>query len=479
MKKRIWSLTLAGVMLISLGACGRQEQAATETKSPAEATEEAEPERIEAEEPEETEIKETETETEEVRATSGRIPELCAWKKSYYETADDGTLLMKGGSEVPILTADSSEDYPDLAAGMLKEAEKSRATFEEDLANAVDGAKEWYADSPDAFEGMYYTSYLSVLPERVDAKVTSYYLSYSDYTGGAHGMYGQEGHTFDNETGASLSLSDVLSDASGVQSAVKEELLLAYPDQEMFDDLDEALSYYDVAITETTPSDDNELGYHYPYNWTLTESGIEFYFGPYALAAYAAGAQTVTLTYEDYADIIRPEYLPEGQRDRLVTFYGGLTGLDLTGDGERDSLWVNYDYGEDYETIEGVGISLNEEISESFTDVSEYDSDNARGYYLETTDGKKYVYLVLDGMNDYEGLFAFDLSDGTPRKLGSQVYSRSTFDFSDDGSYSEMLLVDPDRMCFCSRFDFLSSFNAFRYYHPGADGMPESTEPYY
>ena len=480
MKKRVLSLLLAGVMTASLTACGgKLEQ---EAKDAIEAVlDAATEEETEAEQDEEEPVSESEEEMEieEPDSFSGGIPQLCTWEKSWYETADDGTLLLKGSLAVPILTTDSADLFPELASALVADAEDQRDTFSDSMDQYLDSAKTDYADMPERFGdgNMYYSSETSVLMQRVDEAVTSYYSSFYDFTGGAHGMYGQTGYTYDNRTGEKLLLTDVFSDTSGLAGILKEELTAAYPDT-AFDDLDNALSSYDVALTEAAPDADNEDGYHYPYNWALTPKGVDFYFGPYSLASYADGAQEVTLSYDTYADIMNPGYLPDSSKSSMVSFRNFLGGYDLSGDGTPERIDISFGYSDDYSAIESIYLTVGDKDSDSFDYYAETGDADVTGYYIETPDGKQVVYLLANEMNDYQTLYVFDVTGGTPVKVGDQGYKRSVFDYDDDG-YCEILLTDPDRMPLCSGFDFLASFTAFRYYYVGADGMPESDDTYY
>lgn len=484
MKKRIFCLLLAGVMAASVSACGQK--AETPVNTAAEAAEEAvKEEPLEAaEDPEEEPEAETETEpaaTEEtVSGAAKGAPILCTVTKSYYETAEDGTLLLQGHCSVPELAGDSAELYPELAAALEKDGEKFLSDFSASVNESIEMAKSDYQSAPERFgEGnLHYASESDVLVQRVDDKVTSYFASGYDFTGGAHGMYGQTGYTYDNLTGERLLLTDVLSDTSGLAGILKEELEAAYSDVE-FDDLEGALAAYDVSITEEAPDADSELGYHFPYNWALSGEGVEFYFEPYSLAAYAAGDQKITLSYEKYADIMKPDYLPTKGSPYMVSFKNYLSGLDVNGDGEKDEVSVEFGYSDDYMTIETISLMVGEKSAESFPYVVDAGDADVTGYYIVTGDGKRYVYLLANEMNDYQELFVFDLSGDSPVSVAAETYHRSVFDYREDGAFAELLLSDPENLPLCSNFDFLSSFTAFRYYHPGADGKPVSDDTYY
>lgn len=479
MKKRVLSVLLAGAMIFSMTACGP----AAQTPEP---VSEAIQDPVEEEPVEEVEAQETEVETEEEAEAAepathhDGTPEICVWKKSWYETADDGTLLVKGSIGVPILTTDSADHFPELANALVQDAEDQRDAFSKSIVDYIAQAKSDYADSPDRFgdDGMYYSSEATVLMQRADNAVVSYFSSGSDFSGGAHGMYGLTGYSYDTQTGEKLMLTDVLTDTSGLNDILNDLLTVAYPDVQ-FDDLDEALASYDVAVDDVTPDADNDSGYHYPYDWALSANGIEFYFGPYALASYAEGAQQVTLSYSEYADIVNPDYVPDGSASYMVSFENSLGGYDIDGDESADEIDICFGYTDDYSTIENIYLMAGDNSSDSFDYFANPGDADVTGYYVVTSDGKKLVYLVANTESDYQTLYGFDLTSGSPVKLDEQEYKRSVFDYDADGGYCEMLLVDPDRMPLCSEFDLLASFTGLRYYHVGSDGMPASDDTYY
>lgn len=120
-----------------------------------------------------------------------------------------------------------------------------------------------------------------------DGRYFSFYQYCYIYEGGAHGMPYWTGYTFDLQTGEELLLNDIISNS---EEELKEIVtgyftdLIAGNPNEFWDD---APQY----VEEET--DFNSLFY-------LTEEGIVFYFGPYALACYAAGFQQVTVPYSEF-----------------------------------------------------------------------------------------------------------------------------------------------------------------------------------
>lgn len=470
-------------MMLGTAGCGATHD--TEPLSTDTAVEDAdEPdfvtEEVEVEETEESEAEEAEK--SETAAPDAR-PEIVVRGSSRYDMAPDGSgiLLLSGSFKTPVLSKRSQTEYPALAAALEKEATERMNAYTAEADEYLSWAIEEYEENgAERFEYMNYSDDYTVVASRVDQRIVSFFYPFTDYTGGAHGMYGQTGVSFDAMTGEKLKLSDVLTDLSGLQEMLKTELLAEYGDMEdMFDDLDRSLSHYDVAVTEETADDASDIGYIYPYDWALSTQGIEFYFGPYQLTAYAGGAQQVTLTYEKYPELFVEKYVPDSDAGYLIAFDYALASYDIDGDGKADEVSITRDYeGDGFDTIESLGIST-ENGADSFTDLWIDGDADIQGYLLRTADGRSYVYLIAPVENDYERLFVFDLTSGTPKAVGEQSFVRSILSYNDDGSFEEILFTDVERMPLVSRFDYLCSFDAVKTYHPGDDGLPVSDDPWY
>lgn len=120
-----------------------------------------------------------------------------------------------------------------------------------------------------------------------DGERFSFYQQDYDYTGGAHGMPMWVGFTFDLNTGQRLLLPDVI----GNSEEELKEIVVRYFDDYMSQMPD---AFWKDALTTVRDGTDFSSDFY------LTEKGICFYFGPYALACYAAGFQQVTIPYEEF-----------------------------------------------------------------------------------------------------------------------------------------------------------------------------------
>lgn len=113
-----------------------------------------------------------------------------------------------------------------------------------------------------------------------------YVITRAGYTGGAHGMYGTECHTYSLNDGFELSLADLFSEGE-------------------LQRLDE-LIHEKIASQYNTPTDEAliEAGFFPEYiapteNFLLQPEGITFYYNPYDIGCYALGAVDVTISWDE------------------------------------------------------------------------------------------------------------------------------------------------------------------------------------
>lgn len=109
-----------------------------------------------------------------------------------------------------------------------------------------------------------------------------------EYTGGAHGTPFRQYFVFDRETGARLSLSDV------VENPVEE---LQAKVGAAFRELAEKtnFAFESPEDLEHTVAD----GISYESSFYLSETGVVFYYAPYEIASYAEGFPEVTIPYSE------------------------------------------------------------------------------------------------------------------------------------------------------------------------------------
>ena len=114
----------------------------------------------------------------------------------------------------------------------------------------------------------------------------SYCMSSTDYTGGAHGMYGESYTVFDMKTGEVVKEQDLFIDDY-------EEDLAVLIGESLYDDLDEET--WDAIYEEPAPNG----------NFFVDETGVTWVYNPYEIAPYAMGAIPVTVTWDNLKPYLR------------------------------------------------------------------------------------------------------------------------------------------------------------------------------
>lgn len=140
---------------------------------------------------------------------------------------------------------------------------------------------------PDSVEQTMGTYEISAEAEvTVTDSLVTYIISRWSFTGGAHGMYGIEYHTYSITDGYELSLADLFTAPQllGMEKLLREKLYAQYGT-----DNDEGLAEQGffpeyIALTE---------------NFQITPEGITFYYNPYAIGCYALGAVEVAIGREE------------------------------------------------------------------------------------------------------------------------------------------------------------------------------------
>ena len=110
----------------------------------------------------------------------------------------------------------------------------------------------------------------------------TYSVSYSDFTGGAHGMYGIIYNVFDLTTGAAVTERDLFADGyeEGVAALLKQSLAAYLMENEIGEDM---------VFGEPQPYD----------NFAVSEEGVTWTYNPYEIAPYAVGAISLTVSWSD------------------------------------------------------------------------------------------------------------------------------------------------------------------------------------
>ena len=353
---------------------------------------------------------------------------------------------------VPSLDPVLAAEYPALQEALLafteaEDAEKT-ARYEEMCYDS----RQW------AIEGLPYEAFLesSLSVERMDDQVLCLRQYSSSYTGGAHGYYYCTGHTFDAQTGEKLALTDVIADEQQMRAVLEEELLAAY-DPEMFFDLHETLT--------ACPMED--------FSWTVGPAGVTFFFNPYEIAAYAAGMQTVTLSFARYPELFTGRVTAASGAFVTCPAEGIPFILDLDGDGAEDNLLIGRGMDENY-MFSGYEITMNGQTLKG-----EYDWFEMMPVLLHTADGKCWLYLDCVSENEYHGISVIGFADGAPYLAGTIPggFGRGY----DEAAEGMRLYVPADPSCLRvdTRINMLGTWQGRRICSVGADGLPVPQKEWY
>lgn len=111
-------------------------------------------------------------------------------------------------------------------------------------------------------------------------------ITRAGYTGGAHGMYGTECHTYSLADGFELSLADLFSEEElqQIDRLIREKIAEQY--QAATDEELTRAGFFPEYIAPTE-------------NFLLTPEGITFYYNPYEIGCYALGGIEVTISKEE------------------------------------------------------------------------------------------------------------------------------------------------------------------------------------
>lgn len=124
----------------------------------------------------------------------------------------------------------------------------------------------------------------------VQDTLLNYAIIRSSYTGGAHGIYGIENHTYSLAGGYELMLADLFAPQTieGLNRLIRTKLYAQYGAAN--DDQLAAQGFFLDCIAA------NE-------NFRITPEGITFYYNPYEIGCYALGGVEVAITSEELADM--------------------------------------------------------------------------------------------------------------------------------------------------------------------------------
>ena len=123
----------------------------------------------------------------------------------------EGREVFDGLAQAIMVAEESKDAYPELYKTLNEDSIASLEAASSDADGVIAQAQEYAANSKKDNRPFFgpYSDYSRVSVCRADSKVLSYCMDYSDFTGGAHGVFGRSGYTYDVRTGKKLSITDV------------------------------------------------------------------------------------------------------------------------------------------------------------------------------------------------------------------------------------------------------------------------------
>ncbi len=362
----------------------------------------------------------------------------------------DGKHVTLARMEYSVIFLDerSKADYPKLAESIEKFNEEEKNAMHTAHTDNIEMAREHYANSSGYF--VEYSAEDDVYVRRADSVVTSLLHNTYTYTGGAHGYGGHVGVNYETKTGKRLALGDVVSDVSALPELIKEKLQLYWSDVEFFnlDDVDEMIKAEDESM------------------WTLDYNGITFYFDPYSLAPYAAGTLVVTLSNEEYPELVKAEYkdIPEAYGVQLKGYMPFFEDVD--GDGALDMIRYN-GIPNEYNYIDRLTIEVNEELYE---DSSIYAYEES-ATFVHTKDGRNLLYVELEGDSGYRPTQCYELG-AEIKKIGE--IGNGMGSYADGQFWATYVLTNPEGFVMNKRTDILGTVSGNAVYYVDDAGLPRT-----
>lgn len=127
--------------------------------------------------------------------------------------------------------------------------------------------------------------------EAIDTLLT-YAIYRQSYTGGAHGIYSTEYHTYSLDSGEELTAADLFDEPmrERIRERIREKLAETYAGGREYDTPDEVLEASGFFPEELFVTDNFRIA---------PDGGISFHYNPYEIACYAAGAVEVTFSRDE------------------------------------------------------------------------------------------------------------------------------------------------------------------------------------
>lgn len=346
-------------------------------------------------------------------------------------------------SEYTDVTLDeaSGKEYPLLAKTLSETSAMRRRAMDEEKDNFIVDATQEFLNDRESFST--YVSTLDVQVRRADSAAVSVLEDYA-----TESFRSFNSLNYDAQSGALLSLSDVVKDIEKLPAIVEKEVSSRMWQGEFNGETAIPDYFKNTAEEDVT--------------WVLDYNGITFYFNPGAIAPTNFGIQTATVTFAQHPDLFNEKYTAVPDAYAVSLPLSSSFFADITGDNKAEELIVSGDYDPDGRFYYTLGI---------YSDSSDYEVDwfayDLNPYYVKTADGDSFLYVFSDGdeVEDRQmTLIVFSLENGEIKQV-----SEADMGLLYKGNNIFALPTDPENLLLSNGGTTDSVFSA------SENGMPMKT----
>lgn len=373
--------------------------------------------------------------TDETAQEGAPVISITLDKKEWFLEEDNTKLLLEATSSNIVV---ENEGFDALKEALAEDFSGAKV---ENYETLIEDAREDYNSRDEEGKNFFY-GYSSVEKAelaRSDSAVVSFRMYYNDYMGGAHGMYAYGGKTYDTQSGKSLELADILTDAEGFYAKAIDYISVEL--EEMYGE--SLFPDYKDSVAETFNGD-------WSVNWYLNAAGVVIAYSPYTVGPYAMGAPEVVLPYSEFSDYINEKYMTVSNeiiaKAPINQDISGFIGanekvlIEAKGD-EWEMQTISLISGENTDTLGTFGF---------FDDA----------YIIKHADGRSFVLVICDYMSDDYVTFVYEVTDNTLQKC-CEVSNAS---ISDE-------YMSTDKIVLNVRVDALGTYSANVRYSLNEDGQ--------
>ena len=204
-----------------------------------------------------------------------------------------------------IILGDSySENYPKLREYL----DKTNAGWSEQTTTYVQEYGKWAIEDTFYDDPVFYSDIVASV-SRADDRLFTIMIGSYDWGGGAHPNHSSASLNIDPVSGTELTLMQILGDSSRLSEGIRKELEKNYPGV-----MEEVDSFYFPDENDDPDQFVNKLKEN-TYTFAVTDKGLSIFFSPYEIASYATGDLEVTLSYEEYPELVQKAYVMDKPED--------------------------------------------------------------------------------------------------------------------------------------------------------------------